>query len=157
MQPYPLQLGVGQPHSPEGDGVARSLARKTSKLRPHENKRLFGKNIPNLLSAAAFCAEEGHWEGDTVVGKRNSKEAVILSLLEKKTENYHAYHIRIKTSQAVMEAMRAIRADFGDNFTKVFKTSTVDNGSEFSDLAKVEEWGTEVFFAHPYLMGETTE
>ena len=34
--------------------------------------------------------EEGHWEGDTVVGKRAGKEAVVLSLLEKKTENYIA-------------------------------------------------------------------
>ena len=89
-----------------------------------------------------------------MVGKRNGKEAVILSLLEKKTENYLAYRIRNKTSEAVMEAMRAIRADFGDNFSKVFKTITVDNGSEFADFAKVEEWGTEVFFAHPYTSWE---
>ncbi|EJW90337.1 Integrase catalytic region, partial [gut metagenome] len=71
-----------------------------------------------------------------------------------KTENYLDYRIRNKTSEAVMEAMRAIRADFGDNFSKVFKTITVDNGSEFSDFAKVEEWGTEVFFAHPYTSWE---
>lgn len=134
--------------------LPEALRRKTSKSKPHENKKLFGKSISNRPSVADLRIEEGHWEGDTVVGKRNGKEAVIFSLLEKKTENYLAYRIRNKTSEAVMEAMRAIRADFGDNFSKVFKTITVDNGSEFADFAKVEEWGTEVFFAHPYTSWE---
>ena len=134
--------------------LPEALRRKTSKSKPHENKKLFGKSISNRPSVADLRIEEGHWEGDTVVGKRNGKEAVILSLLEKKTENYLAYRIRNKTSEAVMEAMRAIRADFGDNFSKVFKTITVDTGSEFADFAKVEEWGTEVFFAHPYTSWE---
>ena len=134
--------------------LPEALRRKTSKSKPHENKKLFGKSISNRPSVADLRIEEGHWEGDTVVGKRNGKEAVILTLLEKKTENYLAYRIRNKTSEAVMEAMRAIRADFGDNFSKVFKTITVDNGSEFADFAKVEEWGTEVFFAHPYTSWE---
>ncbi len=99
---------------------------------------------------ANLRTEEGHWEGDTVVGKKNGREAVILSLLEKKTENYLAIRIRNKTSQAVMEAMQALRTEFGDNFSTVFKTITVDNGSEFSDFAKLEDWGVGVFFAHPY-------
>ena len=33
---------------------------------------------------------------------------------------------------------------------QIFKTITVDNGSEFADFAKVEKWGTKAFFAHPY-------
>ena len=30
----------------------------------------------------------------------------------------------------------------------------MDNGSEFADFAQIEEWGTKVFFAHPYTAWE---
>ena len=51
--------------------------------------------------------EIGHWEGDTVVGKRNGKEAVILTLLEKKTQHYLAIRIPGKTSEAVNAACKS--------------------------------------------------
>ena len=49
-----------------------------------------------------------------------------------------------------MAAMRILKAEFGDRFAQVFKTITVDNGSEFADFAQGESRGTQVFFAHPY-------
>ena len=94
--------------------------------------------------------EEGHWEGGTVVGKRAGHEAVVLTLLEKKTENYLAIRIPGKTSKAVMDAMAALRAEYGQHFPQVFKTITVDNGSEFAGFVQTEAWGSKVFFAHPY-------
>ena len=33
----------------------------------------------------------------------------------------------------------------------------MDNGSEFSDLAKLEVWGTGVFFVHPYSSWERAQ
>lgn len=36
---------------------------------------------------ASLRLEEGHWEGDTVVGKRAADESVVFSLLEKKPPN----------------------------------------------------------------------
>lgn len=90
-----------------------------------------------------------------MVGKKKGWEAVILSLLEKKTENYLAIRIRNKTSQTVMEAMQALCAEFGDGFSKVFKTITVDNGSEFSDLAKLEAWGRACFSPTLIPLGNT--
>ena len=53
--------------------------------------------------------------------------------------------------------MKAIQIELGDKFSKVFKTITVDNDSEFSDFAKVEQWGTKVFFAHPYTSWERAQ
>lgn len=44
--------------------------------------------------------------------------------------------------------------EYGDRFGQVFKTITVDNGSEFSGFAQVESWGSKVFFAHPYTSWE---
>ena len=54
---------------------------------------------------ASLRLEEGHWEGDTVVGKRTGKESVVFSLLEKKTGTYLAFRIPGKTSEAVMNLM----------------------------------------------------
>ena len=55
--------------------------------------------------------EEGRWEGGTVSGKRTGHETVVLTLLEKKTENYLAIRIPGKTSKTVMDTMAALRAE----------------------------------------------
>lgn len=73
-----------------------------------------------------------------MVGKRAGKEAVVFSLLEKKTETYFAFCIPGKTSEAVMNLMNALHDEYGEHFSQVFKTITVDNGSEFADFAQVE-------------------
>ena len=120
---------------------------KDSKSREH--KKNFGTDISQRPEIAALRIEEGHWEGDTVVGKRAGKEAVVLSLLEKKTENYIAIRIPGKDATSVLNAMQSLREEFGDKFSQVFKTITVDNGSEFSAFSQVEDWGCAVYFAHP--------
>ena len=89
-----------------------------------------------------------------MVGKRGSKEAVVLSLLEKKTENYIAIRIPGKDADSVLNAMQSLREGFGEKFSQVFKTITVDNGSEFSAFSQVENWGCAVYFAHPYTSWE---
>lgn len=127
-----------------------ALKRKSKEIKHRENKKHYGTSISERPEVASQRVEEGHWEGDTVVGKRNGQEAVILSLLEKKTENYIAIRIPGKTSEAVMGAMQMLREEYGEQFSQVFKTITVDNGSEFADFARVEAWGTKVYFAHPY-------
>ena len=49
-----------------------------------------------------------------------------------------AIRIPGKTSKAVMDAMAALRAGYGQHFPQVFKTITVDNGSEFAGFAQAE-------------------
>ena len=53
-----------------------------------------------------------------------------------------------------MSAMQVLKSEYGDRFAQVFKTITVDNGSEFADFSRVEQWGSDVFFAHPYTSWE---
>ena len=50
-----------------------------------------------------------------------------------------------------MNAFVRMKAELGDSYSKVFRTITMDNGSEFSRLSELEN-GTEtkVYFAHPY-------
>lgn len=130
------------------------LKRRKHKGKNHQNKRILGNSIELRPEIAAQREEEGHWEGDTVVGLRSGKESVVLTLIEKKTENYLAIRIPGKSSAAVMAAMKVLRDEYGDRFGQVFKTITVDNGSEFADFAQVAQWGAEVYFAHPYTSWE---
>lgn len=134
--------------------LPEALKRKAKKHRVRENKKRYGTSISSRPEIASLRLEEGHWEGDTVVGKRAGKEAVVFSLLEKKTETYLAFRIPGKTSEAVMNLMNTLHDEYGEHFSQVFKTITVDNGSEFADFAQVENWGSKVFFAHPYTSWE---
>ena len=134
--------------------LPEALKRKAKKHRVRENKKRYGTSISSRPEIASLRLEEGHWEGDTVVGKRAGKESVVLSLLEKKTETYLAFRIPGKTSEAVMNLMNTLHDEYGEHFSQVFKTITVDNGSEFADFAQVENWGSKVFFAHPYTSWE---
>ena len=68
-----------------------------------------------------------------------------------------AIRIPGKTSKAVMDAMAALRAEYGQHFPQVFKTITADNGSEFAGFAQTEAWGSKVFFAHPYTSWERAQ
>ena len=135
--------------------LPEAMKRKRHKdAKPRENKKKFGKSIDLRLKNAFQRIEEGHWEGDTVVGKRAGKESVVFSLVEKETENFLAFLISGKSSDAVMVAMRMLKEEYGEHFAQIFKTVTVDNRSEFADFAQCEEWGTEVYFAHPYTSWE---
>lgn len=131
--------------------LPEALKRNPKEPKPRENKKRYGKSISERPEIASQLMEEGHWEGDTVVGKRDGQEAVILTLLEKKTRYYIAIRIPGKTSEAVLEAMKSLRKEYGDRFDQVFKTIAVDNGSEFADFSRVEQGcGTKVYFTHPY-------
>lgn len=138
--------------------LPEAVKRKRNKdSKPRENRRSYGKSITERPEIASLRIEEGHWEGDTVVGKKEGKEAVILTLLEKKTENYLAIQIPGKTAAAVNAAIGQLRAGYGEKFSQVFKTITVDNGSEFSDFCTAEQWGTAVYYAHPYTSWERAQ
>lgn len=65
-----------------------------------------------------------------------------------------AIRIPGKDADSVLNAMQSLREEFGDKFSQVFKSITVDNGSEFSALSQVENWGCAVYFAHPYTSWE---
>ena len=94
---------------------------------------------------------EGHWEIDTVVGKRAGKESVVLTLVEKKTDYYMAIKIPGKDVDSVMAAIDALREEYGEeHFNEIFKSVTADNGTEFSRLSELEAYGVSVYFAHSY-------
>ena len=126
------------------------LKRKRRKAKNRLHKRLKGRSIDERPAAVDDRIEVGHWEADTVIGRKSGKEAVILTLVERVTSNYLAIRIPGKNSNAVMDAMALLRAEYGEMFNKVFKSITTDNGPEFEGFSQLQQWGTDVYFAHPY-------
>ena len=126
------------------------LKRKPRTPQNHVNKRPKGRSIEERPAIANERSEIGHWEVDTVVGRRDGMDSVVLTLLEKSTDQYITLRIPSRTSEAVMAAMNGIRSEHSERFSQIFKTITSDNGSEFEDLSEIEQWGSKVYFAHPY-------
>ena len=124
--------------------------RPVKRLCIHKNKRSYGRSIEERPIEASNRSEFGHWEFDTIVGKRKGKEAVILTGIEKLTRFYIAIKIPGKDAESVRQGMTQLHEEFGSQFGKVFKTITVDNGSEFAAFSEEETDETGVYFAHPY-------
>lgn len=99
------------------------------------------------------CA--GHWEMDCVVGKQGTKKTLLVL-----TERYSRMElVRLmpdKTIRSVTKALDGIEKQCGSRlFKSIFKTITVDNGSEFSDAAGMERSinggkRTSIYYCHPY-------
>ena len=129
---------------------AKLLSRRKTKTNCGRNKQVLGRSIDERPEIANQKSEIGPRDIDTVVGKRKGKEAVVLTIIEKLTHKFITIKIANKTSESVEKAMSQLRECFGTKFSTVFKTITSDNGSEFAELSKQEQYGTEVYFAHAY-------
>ena len=128
------------------------LRRNTHKHHCRKNRRILGTSIEERPESVNERKEFGHWEIDTVVGKREAGE-VILTLDERMTRKRHMIKIDGKNSEAVAKGLDALKASYGAMFPLVFRTVTSDNGSEFSGLSEALQ-GVDVYFAHPYSSGE---
>ena len=129
------------------------LSRKQHRQWNRKNKRMMGRSIEERPQEIAERKDIGHWEADTVVGKRNGKEAVVFTLVERVTRNYIAVKISGRNRCGTAEAIEQLYEVYGDKFSQVFKTITADNGPEFEDLSSVEEWGTDVTSLIPTVHG----
>ena len=116
-----------------------------------KNRRIKGRSIEERPAIVSEGTEIGHWEVDTVVGKREGREAVTFTAVEKVTRNYIAIRIPGRNSAGVESAMEQLIELYGkDRFSQVFKTMTADNGPEFETFSQYEKLGTKIYFTHPY-------
>ncbi len=98
----------------------------------------------------------GHWEMDTVVGKRGESKKSMLVLTERKTRKEIIEPLKQHTAEMVVKALDKIERKYGASFREIFKTITVDNGCEFSDCEGIERSRrgkkprTKVYYCHPY-------
>ena len=115
-----------------------------------------GKSISQRPEEVDTRATFGHWEMDSVVGKRDGKGQTLLVLTERMTRYEYILRVMDKTAESVVTALDAL-------FTKLpkgtFKSITVDNGSEFQDCNRMEFdkngiQRTEIYYCHPYNSSE---
>ena len=127
------------------------LSHKPRRKINFKNKRLKGRSIDERPDIVSSGTEIGHWEIDTVVGKRKGREAVIFTAVEKLTRAFIAIRIPSRTTVGVGFAMETLKQEYGEKyFSRIFKTMTSDNGSEFETLSQYETLGTKIYFTHPY-------
>lgn len=81
--------------------------------------------------------EFGHWELDCVEGAKESKKTY-MTLLERLTKKYIVIEMKEHTNKCVMEAINRLEEKYGENFKKIFKTMTTDNGHEFLNYDNIE-------------------
>lgn len=96
----------------------------------------------------------GNWEMDCVCG---STKATFLVLTERLTRHEIIFKMDNQKSASVISCVNVLERKFGKNFSKIFKTITVDNGSEFLDFVSLEKsiFGknrkrTQIYYCHPY-------
>lgn len=128
--------------------------KKKAKRRKVGTRPPIGDSIEARPSEIEDRNSFGHWEMDTVVGTHGCKK-VFLVLTERLTRKEYILLLRDKTAESVVRALNRLKKAFGERFSEVFKTITVDNGSEFSDTEGMEyvPFGgkhTKIFYCHPY-------
>lgn len=131
------------------------LLEKTRRRTKHHqiarHKRAAGRGIEEWPKIVERRKQYGHWEMDTIVGKRKGKESVILTLIERKTRCQILRLIDGRDADSVEYALHEIQRTYGD----VFKTIIVDNGPGFSSPPRVfKDSETEAYYADPYTSRE---
>lgn len=116
-----------------------------------------GESIENRPDEVKDREIFGHWEMDTVKGKQGVTKSCMLVLTERKTRDEIIVKLPDQKAASVVEAIDRLERKWGDMFTKVFRSVTVDNGVEFSDYEGLErsvlhegEKRTFAFYCHPY-------
>lgn len=122
---------------------------KTKRIRKH--KKVLGRSISERPNEINNRSEFGHWEIDSVIGKKTKGEPTLMTITERKTRKELIRKIPDQSSESIMNALKTLAIDAGNLFSTVFKSITADNGSEFAELSTMEEsTGTKIYFAHPY-------
>ena len=111
-----------------------------------------GTSIEKRPSFINDREEFGHWEMDCVCG---SNKATLLVLTERQTRREILHPMKSQSADNVVRFLNKLEKRFGKNFKQIFKSITVDNGTEFSNVKGMEKSifngkRTDVYYCHPY-------
>ena len=144
--------------------TAKNLLRKgkmKKKKKPERARTLpRGTSIEERPKSVLDRAEFGHWEFDSVIGKKE-KGSTLLCFTERKTRMEIIFRSKDKTATATVAVLNRLERKIGAlQFRKIFKSITCDNGTEFSDTEAMERsYGsrrkrTQIYYCHPYCSSE---
>ena len=132
-----------------------------------KKKKATHRRVQKRLSAGTSISERpeeilerdefGHWEMDTVVGAQGKGKKSLLVLTERKTRFELLFLLKDHTSNEVVKALDKLERRVSEkNFREIFKTITVDNGTEFSDTEGIQKSRrnkrnrTKLYYCHAY-------
>lgn len=130
--------------------LPEKLSRNTKGKKVRRNKRNLGKSIEERPENVELREKFGHWEIDSVIGKKKDTEPAIMTTVERKLRMSLWIKVKNHTAKAIDEALSELIPQFGNKYREIFKSITGDNGSEFANLSKLESMGISVYFTHPY-------
>lgn len=149
-------------------GVFGTITNEDLPVKPHKKKK--NKKVQRKTQSRANAGESiekrpeeinkrevfGDWEMDTVVGKQGESKHSMLVLTERKTRYEIIRLLPEHTTAQVILALDGIETEYGEKFPLIFRTITVDNGTEFADCAGLERSAlgdgtrTKLYYCHPY-------
>ena len=125
-------------------------SKRTVTIRRAPRGKSIEKRPLEILERRTF----GHWEMDCVCG---STLNVLLVLTERLTRKEIIIPMKNQEAGSVVKALNSLEKKYGKLFKRIFKTMTVDNGTEFSDYKGIERsiYGkqnkrTTLYYCHPY-------
>ena len=131
--------------------------KKKKRVRPVQVRGIKGESIEDRPEDIEKREEFGHWEMDTLIGKNRKGQVSCFVMTERKTRLPVIIPLKTHTSAAVVESLDALESRFGsENFKKIFKSITTDNGSEFMNYNGMitsidgKNIRTRVFYCHAY-------
>lgn len=134
---------------------------KKKKEKPRAARSAKGKSIEERPREVNTREEVGHWEMDTVLSAKDGSLERDLALTERATRDQINLKIKNGETESVVAALDALERKLGKMFPVVFRSITVDNGSEFADAEGIErsclqpgEKRTTVYYCHPYSSSE---
>lgn len=134
-------------HLPE---KARRIKRDYNRVRAAHHPK--GTSIEKRPAEINARSTWGHWEMDTVIGHAKGKGQAALVLTERLTRYELIFKLKDKTSKSVVSTLSKLSKCC--DFPNIFKSITVDNGSEFQDCKGMERLKTKVYYCHPYTSSE---
>lgn len=129
---------------------------KRTKRKTTQKRATKGESIENRPEEIDTREKFGNWEMDTVVSARGVSKKSLLVLTERKTRKEIIFLLKEHTAAAVVKALDKLERKMGAKFREIFKTITVDNGSEFADWEGMErskrtkKKRTKIYYCHPY-------
>lgn len=133
----------------------RGRAKERRKYVKVQKRATKGVSIEKRPKVVQKRSQFGDWEMDSVVGKITNRKTILV-LTERKTRFEILEPMKAHTSGEVIKALNRIEKRYGSSFFKIFRSITVDNGTEFSDNYGMEKAlyrvgrRTNVYYCHPY-------
>ena len=127
------------------------LRRSNKSTITRTNKKILGNSINDRPASIDERKTFGHWEIDSVIGQKTKDDNTVVTIVERMSRYAMIIKVPGKTVVSVTSVMENLKEKYGQYFSKIFRSITSDNGSEFSSLADVEKTtDTAIYFSNPY-------